>query len=305
MFSAGLSLENPAEQVFTGTGAIGNNGSLNGLIVNWANAGNSFLSAGGFATFNTETAPDIIGKIAFDPGFGHFEAFGLLRFFTDSVFTCSPAFVSAAGVCATTGAAGVANVGSASSQVTTGEGVGGSVLLPVIPKFLDVQASALYGKGIGRYGAASAIPDVVVASDGTLSPITALHVLVGAVAHPVPGLDIYGYAGMEKASDNLFLSAAGLTGFGNSTVVNTGCAITTGASFSGLGASNCAAINREVDMATIGFWQNLLKGSYGRVAAGLQYEFIRRKSFDTIPGNGGAVWTDDNVFLTSLRYYPF
>jgi hypothetical protein len=30
-----------------------------------------------------------------------------------------------------------------------------------------------------------------------------------------------------------------------------------------------------------------------------------RKSFDTNPGNGGAVSTSDNVFLTSLRYYPF
>jgi hypothetical protein len=177
------------------------------------------------------------------------------------------------------------------------------VLLPIVPKFLDVQASALYGKGIGRYGA-SQLSDVVVASDGTLSPITALHVLVGAVAHPWAGLDIYGYGGFERADADLFGSAAGITGFGNPTVVNTGCGITTGASFTG-GTSNCAAVNKEVDMATVGFWQNLLKGSYGRVAAGLQYEFIRRKSFDTNPGNGGAVSTDDNVFLTSLRYSPF
>jgi hypothetical protein len=127
---------------------------------------------------------------------------------------------------------------------------------------------------------------------------------VGAVSHPWAGLDIYGYAGMERADANLSGSAAGVTGFGNPGVVNTGCAITTGASFTG-GASNCAAINKEVDMATVGFWQNLLKGSYGRVAAGFQYEYIVRKSFDTAVGNGGAVSTNDNVFLTSLRYYPF
>jgi hypothetical protein len=166
-----------------------------------------------------------------------------------------------------------------------------------------VQASALYGKGIGRYGAQQ-LSDVVVASDGTLSPLTALHVMVGAVAHPWAGLDIYGYAGMERADANLFSSAAGITGFGNPGVVNTGCGITTGASFTG-GTSNCAAINREVDSATVGFWQNLYKGNYGRVAAGLQYEYIVRKSFDTNPGNGGAVSTNDNVLMTSLRYYPF
>jgi hypothetical protein len=32
---------------------------------------------------------------------------------------------------------------------------------------------------------------------------------------------------------------------------------------------------------------------------------IQRKSFDTVPAGGGAVSTSDNVFLTSLRYYPF
>jgi len=300
MFAVGLSLENPAEQVYASTGAIANGGSLNGLIVNWANAGNSFLGSGAFPNnFNTETAPDIIGKVAFDPGWGHYEAFGIVRFFTDSVFICNPLLVPASGVCPTS----VANVGTASSHITSGEGIGGSVLLPIVPKFLDVQASAMYGKGIGRYGA-NQLSDVVVASDGTLSPITALHVLVGVVAHPWAGLDIYGYGGMERADSNLFGSAAGPTGFGNLTAVNTGCGITTGASFTG-GTSNCAAINKEVDMATVGFWQNIYKGTYGRVAAGAQYEYIVRKSFDTNPGNGGAVSTNDNVFLTSLRYYPF
>ncbi len=303
-FAAGLSLENPAEQVYSSTGAIANGGSLNGLIVNWANAGNSFLGSSSFVNnFNTETAPDIIGKLAFDPGWGHFEALGMVRFFTDSVFACSPAVVPASGVCPFT----AANVGSTSSQITVGEGIGGSVLLPVVPKFLDVQGSVLYGKGIGRYGA-SQLSDVVVSSDGSLSPITALHALVGAVAHPWAGLDIYGYAGMERADGNLFGSSAGVTGFGNTVSaanINTGCGIVTGLSFTGGGGATCTAINKEVDMATVGFWQNLLKGSYGRVAAGLQYEYIVRKSFDTLPANGGAVSTNDNVFLTSLRYYPF
>src|SRR6201990_1244998 len=98
--SLGLSIENPASQVYASSGAIANNGSLNGLIVNWANPGSSFLGSGGFANnFNTETAPDIIGKAAFDPGWGHYEILGLGRFFTDSVFTCDPAMVLPNGVC--------------------------------------------------------------------------------------------------------------------------------------------------------------------------------------------------------------
>jgi hypothetical protein len=299
MFSAGLSLENPAEQVYAAAGATANGGSLNGVIVNWANAGNAFLGSGAFVNnFNTETAPDIIGKLAFDPGWGHYEVLGMVRFFTDNVFTCT-GLLNPNGTCPINTTPG----GSASSKITVGEGVGGSVLLPVVPKFLDVQASALYGKGIGRYGT-NQLSDVVVASDGTLSPITALHVMAGAVAHPWAGLDIYGYGGFERADPNLFGSGAGITGFGNPTLNNTGCGTITSASFTG-GTSNCAAVNKEVDMATVGFWQNIYKGNYGRMAAGLQYEYIVRKSFDTNPGLGGAVSTNDNVFLTSLRYYPF
>jgi len=298
-FWAGLSLEAPAELVFTGSGAIGNGGTLNGLIVNWANPGTTYLGSSAFNNnFNTETAPDIIGKVAFDPAdWGHFEGLGLVRFFTDSVFVCT--VVNADGTCPTT----VANIGNADSHVTTGWGVGGSVLLHVVPNYLDLQGSVLYGKGVGRYAEAQ-LSDVVVASDGTLSPITELSALVGAVLHPWEGSDIYGYAGFEKADTNLFASAAGLVGFGNPNVVNTGCGITTGASFTG-GVSNCAAVNKEVDMVSAGFWQNVYKGNYGRVAVGAQWEYIQRKSFDTVPGNGGAVSTSNNVFYTSLRYYPF
>ena len=303
MASAGLSFENPAELVYASTGATGNGGSLNGLIVNWANPGNTFLGSGSFVNnFNTETAPDIVGKLAFDPGWGHFEAVGMVRFFTDNVLPCAPALVPASGVCPTS----VADVRAPELEHHLGDGVGGSVLLPVVPKFLDVQGSVLYGKGIGRYGA-SQLSDVVVASDGTLSPITALHALVGAVAHPWEGLDVYGYAGMERADTNLFGSAAapGITRVWQSERGQYRVRNHDRRRRSTRGVSNCAAINKEVDTATVGFWQNLLKGSYGRVAAGLQYEYIVRKSFDTIPGDGGAVSTNDNVFLTSLRYYPF
>jgi hypothetical protein len=297
MVSLGFSIENPASLVYASAGAIANNGSVNGLIVNWANPGSSFLGSGGFANnFNTEAAPDIIAKAAFDPGWGHYEVFGLGRFFTDSVFTCDPLLVLPNGVCATT----AANIGRAHPHVTVGGGIGGSVLLPVIPNFLDLQGSVLYGKGIGRYGA-SQLSDVVVGSDGSLSPITALQAMVGAVAHPWAGLDIYAYAGIERANQNVFNSSAGFVGFGVPTLDNSGCLVTTAASFSG-GASNCAAVTKEVDHLTAGFWQNIYKGDYGRVTGGLQYQYVRRKSFDGVPG---PVSTSDNIVMSSLRWYPF
>jgi hypothetical protein len=291
-FALGVSVENPAEEVYTSSGGIASGGVINGQIVNFTNAGSSFLGQGGFTnSFNTDTAPDIIEKAAFDPGFGHYEVFGIERFFQDNIFTCSTV------ACPLT----TADVGPASSKITTGEGVGGSLLVPVLPKFLDLTASTLYGRGIGRYGA-SQLSDVVVGSDGSLKPITAIHFLGGLIAHPWAGLDVYAYGGFEKADSNYFTSNAGaLTGFGvpNS---NAGCSILTAASFTG-GTNNCAGINKQVSEITVGFWQDLYKGNYGRLAAGFQYEYVRRETFPDATGLTAS--TNDNVFLTSFRYYPF
>ena len=41
------------------------------------------------------------------------------------------------------------------------------MLLPVIPKFLDLQGSVLTGQGLGRYGS-SQLADVTIGPDGTL-----------------------------------------------------------------------------------------------------------------------------------------
>jgi hypothetical protein len=38
------------------------------------------------------------------------------------------------------------------------------------------------------------------------------------------------------------------------------------------------------------------------VTAGLQYQYIKRTSFDGVPGPAS---TSDNVVMSSLRYYPF
>jgi hypothetical protein len=42
--------------------------------------------------------------------------------------------------------------------------------------------------------------------------------------------------------------------------------------------------------------------SYGRVAVGAEYEYIKREVF---AGLGGAPSADNNIVLTSIRYYPF
>ncbi|MBV9968430.1 MAG: hypothetical protein JO228_00475 [Xanthobacteraceae bacterium] len=344
--SVGASVEAPAALVNTQTGAIGNGGTANGWIVNFANPGNGILNNGvpdtattlPASNFTSDTVPDVIAKIALDPGWGHYEAFGIARFFSDNVFYCPAIDITATGTCnITTGTVGSSFPGGSHQKTTLGEGVGGSVLLPVISKYLDVTASVMYGRGIGRYGA-SQLSDVYVGADGSLQTITAFHGLVGGILHPWAGLDIYGYAGIEKEASATWANLAGtggVSGFGNPNVVNAGCYLTTAGSFAGATAfpattattNNCAAVNKLVSGATLGFWQDVYKGPMGRVATGLQWEWIHRESFagygcvgtsaaagctSTItPTVGpalaglGAVHTDDQMVLATLRWYPF
>jgi hypothetical protein len=297
MFSFGISVEGPAA-IFggstatapAGTGGAFTSGSIvNGLVVNFNNPGQAFLTG---VTPTTDRAPDVIEKVAFDPGWGHYELFGVQRFFTDNVFTCF------GGPCV---AGSTVLAGTAAEQNTFGWGVGGSVLLPLVPKYLEFTGSALYGKGIGRYGAGQ-LPDVTIGLDGSLSPLTVLTAMVGLIGHPWEGLDVYAYAGMERADANFFNVGPALFGYGNPGFSNVGCTITTPLSFAGNTPANCIANNRRLSEITVGFWQNLYKGDYGRLAVGAQYEYIKRNSFD---GIGGAPSTSESIVLTSLRYYPF
>jgi hypothetical protein len=302
-FSAGISVEAPAAIVggSAATGPVGtgfstpfvSGNAVNGLLVNFSNVG-----SGGFlngVTVTTDVAPDVIGKLAFDPGWGHYEVFGVQRTFNDNVLNCFP-------VACTTGSISI--TGSPSQKTTFGGGVGGSVLVPIVQKYVDFTGNLLYGRGIGRYGSGQ-LPDVTIASDGSLTPLTGLTAMVGLIGHPWEGLDVYGYAGIEQVNANSFNTPAGPFGFGNPGFSNGGCNTTSGLSFSsGAAPVNCAANNnnRRLSEITGGFWQNIYKGEYGRLAVGAQYEYIKRESFD---GVGGPVSTADNVILTSLRYYPF
>src|SRR5262245_14912220 len=297
--SLGVSVENPAT-VFAASqatapagtgGAFANGGIVNGTVVNFVNtgAGGDFLQT---VNVTPDQAPDIIEKAAFDPGWGHYEIFGLQRFFSNGTLTCFT------GPCV---AGSTTMVGNAANPTTVGAGVGGSVLLPLIPKYLELTASALWGRGVGRY-ASGQLPDVTIAPDGSLSLMTGYSVMVGLIAHPWDGLDVYAYAGREQVDANFFNVGNTLFGFGNPGFSNASCLTTTPSSFAGATPADCIANNRRLSELTVGFWQNVYNGDYGRVAFGAQYEYIKRESFD---GIGGAPSTDNNIVLTSLRYYPF
>ncbi len=102
---------------------------------------------------------------------------------------------------------------------------------------------------------------------------------------------------MEEDSRRSFGMVGGVNdGCGNSANANAGCAIE-GSTLT------CTGNTRPVRQATIGAWDTICNGNYGQLRAGAQYSYTQRTGFSATVG--GAPKTDENVVLTSLRYYPF
>jgi hypothetical protein len=262
-----------------------NTGVLGGSLFNSSNA------------INFTQMPDIIGKVAWEPTIAdrtiHMEAFGIFRQFTDRViYPYTLVGVTPIGT-------GLQN----HNNTSTGEGVGGSILIPVVPKVLDMQFSGLTGLGIGRYGSAQ-LPDVTFNANGSLAPIRETMLLAGVVWHAFPEIDFYGYAGEEFQGGHWGTALIGKTftpiGWGNPLYVNTGCNVEDLGT--GTGTTACFGNTSLVRQATVGFWDNIYKGPFGRLSGGLQYSFTQRYAF---LGIGGSPERNENMFLTSLRYYPF
>ena len=234
-------------------------------------SGSSFLGSGGYANnFAPDVAPDIIGKAAFDPGWGHYEVFGIARFFNDNTFGCVVAPVTTRPTRATPGPNSrpmfhhhcqhpLPRPAEPEDQERRRRRRFGAVAHHQVPRHPGLDPVRQRHRPLRR----AQLSDVVVAPDGSLSPIKALHALGGLVLHPWAGLDVYAYAGLEKEQPNYWsiLSTGSVkgggnfTGFGVPNAINTGCNITTAASFTG-GTSNCAAINQSVSDVTVGFWQD-------------------------------------------------
>ncbi|GJD56301.1 MULTISPECIES: hypothetical protein [Methylobacterium] len=247
-------------------------------LVNVNNTGDAAGLLNNATTYSNNSAPDIIGKLALEPGFGHFELKGLVRFFDDRL---SPTNLTAA----------VRLPGR--SDTALGYGIGGAATVPVIDKRLDLQVSGLVGQGIGRYGSAQ-LPDFALKADGSIAPLPTFQLLAGAVAHVQPGTDVYVYAGWEHVAR---AGAFDTTGYGSPTLVVTGCDV------EGAASGTCQAESRDIRQITGGFWHDLYKGSYGRLVAGAQVSYTERDAFQ---GASGVQPSNHLVTgLTSLRYYPF
>ena len=157
------------------------------------------------ANYSFNQAPDVIAKMAFDPGWGHYEIFGVAGFAHETVYpgvtTNSTKYGGQTDIA--TGAAVAASSTTASSiydSIAVG-GIGGSLRVPIVPKVLTIGAKGLFGPGVGRYGD-STLADVTVNGWGGLTPIHNVSGLFTVEATPNPRLTIYlnyggDYAGRE------------------------------------------------------------------------------------------------------------
>lgn len=228
----------------------------------------------GAAGFSTNLSPDFIGKVAFEPGFGHYEIKGLLRTFRDRY--------------------------DGSTNYSVGGGIGWAAILPVKAKKVDFVFEGLAGEGIGRYGAANQ-PDVTITPKGQIEPLPAIHALAGFELHPNPKFDVYVYGGDEYVDSQRYstINAEGKTipaGYGSYLVNNTYC----GYEVIPSGKPACGAQNKNLGDGTTGFWYRIYKGPFGTVQYGAQFEYVWRNAYS---GVGGAPSGSEIVGLTSIRYY--
>jgi hypothetical protein len=173
------------------------------------------------ANISFNQAPDIIFKAAFDPGWGHYEVFGIAGFAHETVYpnttTNSVKYGGIKDIAGFNGGAANTNVWASSSSsgfhnnsIVVG-GFGGSLRVPVIAHKLDFGAKGLYGPGVGRYGD-STLPDITADASGNFAPIHNLSGLFTLEATPTSRLTLYLNYGGDYAGRVDFSQQVGVNG---------------------------------------------------------------------------------------------
>jgi hypothetical protein len=235
----------------------------------------STISASNFGgTTSVDVAPDLLAKIAWDPSFGHFEAFGLLRWIRDRV--------------------SVPGGGSNDATIAGGGGVG--MFIPVVPKLIDFQGGAMVGAGIGRY-TAGGLPDAIITASGAPKPIPEVAAYAGVVGHVTPDFDIYAFAGTEQQWRTDYQIGKTGYGLGSPLYTYTSCGTELGAGGACIGNDTSGLVQ-----GTAGVTWRFLRGPWGALQAGLQYSHTNRNLFS---GIGGTPRASLDMVLGQLRYTPF
>ena len=278
--------------------------------------------------YSVNKLPDFVVKAAFDPGFGHYEVFGVVSTFRNRVYPCAVVGTTAGNTptpeeptvldCPVNGSTTPSAIG-AFNDSRTGGGVGGSLRLPLFSKKLSVGAKVMYGDGIGRFGSAQ-LPDVTARPDGTLALIHGGTWLGSLDWKATPKIDVYAYLGGEYAGRTAYtgyqsvrvtvtpaipatatqpaypavttttISTTGIGGYGSPYANNTGCSTETPPSGSAApgAGGTCAGDIRYIGEGTLGFWHKIYQGEKGRIQWGIQYSYFYKTGWS---GSNGVTST--------------
>ena len=173
-------------------GTLTTHGNGDNFLLGQAGASNSYNTT---STYTFNPSPDLIAKVAFDPGFGHYEVFALYDRFADRVFPCGEIANPTTATCGGSTIPGPNALGAYNSS-KNGGGVGASARWTIANHFV-FGLKGLGGSGIGRYAPAG-LSDVSINADGTLHLIRNLEGLT-TLEWKSKKLDIYGYGGVEYA----------------------------------------------------------------------------------------------------------
>jgi Skp family chaperone for outer membrane proteins len=293
-----VSVENPQATLTSHTNAAN-------FLLGSAGTGGGLYNLNANYSFNP--APDVVAKLAFEPGFGHYEIFGVYARFRDRVFPCED--VAATTVCGGAAKAGP-NANGAFNSSKNGGGFGANARWSFAHKHVDVGAHGFGGSGVGRYGTGG-LSDTSIHANGTLDLIKSLQGL-GTVEFHYPKIDIYFNGGAEyagRAADYDPVQKK-YVGYGSPFFNNTGCLAETGPGAGGFlpGAlANCTADTRVLIEATGGAWFKLYDGSkeklnWGRIQFGPQYSYVIRNTWSGA-GFPSEIQAKENMVFTSFRYY--
>jgi hypothetical protein len=309
-----VSMENPQATLTT-------HGNANNYVLGEAGASNSYNTTSNYS-FNP--SPDVIAKLAFEPGFGHYEIFGLFDRFRDRVYPCVESYTGSAGAVVSAACPAATDAGTAAAAFDSsrnGGAFGANARWTFADKHVVFGLHGFGGSGVGRYGAGQ-LSDVAIKADGAIALIKGYQSLATLEWHGKK-LDLYFYTGAEYASrtadfDPLGNKGAGTSvGYGAPGFNNFGCYTETipGASGSNTTAgfepgalANCTADTKVLIEGTGGFWYRFYNGPRGKFQFGTQYSYVTR---DAWSGDGGLPAGTpgsephglDNMIFTSLRYY--
>jgi hypothetical protein len=311
---AAVSIENPQATITShNNGAnflVGEAGASGGLynpaISTCSTSATGVTTCSPIANYSFNPSPDVIAKLVFEPGFGHYEIFGVYSRFRDRVFPCGEVLSTES--CAGQ-AVGVTSALGAYNSSKNGGGFGANARWTIAKQF-DFGLHAFGGSGVGRYGTGG-LPDASVHANGTLDLVKSYQGLATAEWH-AKKVDLYLNAGAEyagRASDFDPLNSKLYVGYGSPNFSNKGCFTETlpqnGGGFLPGSLASCTADTRALIEGTAGLWFRVYDGSKekvnrGRIQWGVQYSYVDRNVWSGIGGDPHGL---DGMVFTSFRYY--